>query len=301
MSYEDTIDVDAAFRRYEALRPGLPVASFPSAPRPCGGLIEIADGFDAFILDGFGVLNVGETAIAGAVDALATLRAMGKRLIVLTNAASYPAQAAWTRYRRMGFDFSPVEIVSSRDVCQGRLDDVLAGGRWGAIAAAGDRFEDISAEVVPWPGAADDDVDGFLFLSSAALNARLLQVLEEALRARPRPLAVANPDLVAPREGGLSKEPGFYAAHIAERLGLAPAYFGKPFPDAFEDALAGLPGIDRNRIAMVGDTLHTDILGGRAAGLRTVLVSDHGLFSGRPIDDYLLRSGVVPDFVCPSI
>ena len=32
---------------------------------------------------------------------------------------------------------------------------------------------------------------------------------------------------------------------------------------------------------MVGDSLHTDILGGAAAGMTTVLITDHGLFRGR--------------------
>ncbi|MFD1810358.1 HAD hydrolase-like protein [Gemmobacter lanyuensis] len=34
---------------------------------------------------------------------------------------------------------------------------------------------------------------------------------------------------------------------------------------------------------MVGDTLHTDILGGQAAGHGTILVTDHGLFKGRDV------------------
>ena len=41
-------------------------------------------------------------------------------------------------------------------------------------------------------------------------------------------------------------------------------------------ARAGLPP---DRLAMVGDTLHTDVLGGAAAGCRSVLVTDHGLFT----------------------
>ena len=32
---------------------------------------------------------------------------------------------------------------------------------------------------------------------------------------------------------------------------------------------------------MVGDSLHTDILGGAAAGMTTVLITDHGLFRGQ--------------------
>ena len=48
---------------------------------------------------------------------------------------------------------------------------------------------------------------------------------------------------------------------------------------------------------LVGDTLHTDVLGGRAAGMGAVLVADHGLFAGRDVRGYIARSGIVPDAV----
>ncbi len=62
---------------------------------------------------------MGETAIPGAPACIRDLRARGKRLVVLTNAASYPHAQAVAQYRRLGFDFAPEEIVSSRDVCAG--------------------------------------------------------------------------------------------------------------------------------------------------------------------------------------
>lgn len=287
-----------AFSRYEQVRARLPAAQFPSTTVSCGGLVEIADQIDAFVLDSFGVLNVGETAIPGAAACLAGLRAMGKQLIVLTNAASYTREAALEKYARLGFDFSAGEVVSSRDVAVARLKSLLPDGRWGAIAADGDRFEDIAADVHHWDGGA---CDGFLFLSSAGLSDARLAALEASLRDHPRPLVVANPDLVAPRETGLSLEPGFYAHRLADRLGLLPVFFGKPYGDAFTDVLTRLGDVPPERIAMVGDTLHTDILGGRAAGLRTVLVRDHGLFAGQDLAPYIAESGIVPCFSCPGI
>ena len=51
------------------------------------------------------------------------------------------------------------------------------------------------------------------------------------------------------------------------------------------------------RVAMVGDTLHTDTLGGAAAGCGTVLVTHHGLFKGHDVAPYISRSGIVPDII----
>jgi glycerol-1-phosphatase len=140
-------------------------------------------------------------------------------------------------------------------------------------------------------------VDGFLLLSGARWDAGVQAALRAALAARPRPIVVANPDLVAPIKAGLSIEPGAYAHDLADDLGLNPVFFGKPFPDAYQTALARLPGIAPHRIAMVGDTLHTDVLGGRAAGMCAVLIADHGLFAGCDVAEYITRSGIVPDVV----
>lgn len=68
MSYAGTMDAEAAFRRYEAVRGRLPGAAFPASSRRAETLEEVAGDYDAFVLDAFGVLNVGTTAIPGAVE-----------------------------------------------------------------------------------------------------------------------------------------------------------------------------------------------------------------------------------------
>ncbi|MGR3709146.1 MAG: HAD-IIA family hydrolase [Alterinioella nitratireducens] len=296
------ITADWAFARYEAIRPRAPAATFAASSRPAAHLGEVAEHVDAFILDAFGVLNRGETAIPGAIDRMRELRDQGKRLIVLTNAASYTKAEAVEKYARLGFDFSAEEVISSRDVAFALLPPLPDGTIWAAAAAPEDRFDD---SPVPLRRVQDDprlfdSAGGFVLLSSTgwadAENKRLIK----ALRHDSRPLIVANPDLVAPREDGLTLEPGHFAEAIAEATGLPPRFFGKPHRNAFDAALARLRGIPRSRIAMVGDTLHTDVLGGAAAGLKTVLITDHGLFRGRDVGPYITRSGIVPDWIVPT-
>jgi HAD superfamily hydrolase (TIGR01459 family) len=292
-------DADWAFDRYEAVRPRLPQALFPAQSVRARDLGDVADRYDAFVLDAFGVLNVGDTPIPGAVERMAQLRAMGKRLVVLTNAASYPRAAALEKYRRLGFDFTPDEVVSSRDVASARLAALAPGATWAALAATGDSFADIPARVIDLLDTPEayQDADGFLLLSQARWTPQVQRDLAQALATRPRPLVVANPDIVAPREDLLTVEPGAFAHDLADRLGIAPHWFGKPFPDAFADARARLSGIAPDRIAMVGDTLHTDVLGGKAAGMGAILVARHGLFAGRDVTRYIDRSGIRPDVI----
>ena len=295
------LSVSDAFARYEAIRCRLPTMRGGQPSRQAPDLMSVAEEFDGFLFDSFGVLNVGETAIPGAAACLSALRRAGKRICILTNAASYPADTALSKYRRMGLDVRREEIVSSRDVALAHLTRVAPGRRWGAIAAEEDGFDDIRDATVfdlLAPGASWDRAEGFLFLSSARWTPALQDRLVQALSRHPRPVVIANPDLVAPRETGLTLEPGFWAHDLQDRTGLAPRFFGKPYPEAFTAALDQLgPG----RYAMVGDTLHTDILGGQAAGLATVLVTRHGIFSGCDVGPYVGRSGIVPDIVVPAI
>lgn len=292
-----SLSTDEAFARYEAVRPRLPTATFPKASQHGATLADVADRWDGFVLDAFGVLNVGDTPIPGAVARMAQLRAMGKRLCVLTNAASYPRSEALAKYRRLGFDFTADEVVSSRDIAVAALPRIAPGARWGAIAAAGDSFADIPAPITDLADTADwSGIDAFLYLSTArwtpALHARLLREMDRT----PRPLLVANPDLVAPREGGLSIEPGFWAHDVADRTGAALHWCGKPFPDAHIEA-ASRTGLPLHRLAMVGDTLHTDTLGGCASGMGTILITAHGLFAGRDTAPFIAASGIVPDAI----
>jgi HAD superfamily hydrolase (TIGR01450 family) len=295
-------DAVSAFARYEAIRPRLPAAHYPARSSVLSSLEDVADHVDGFLLDAFGVLNVGETAIPGAVARMASLRARGKRLAVLTNAASYTRSQLLAKYRKLGFDFTADEVVASRDVAVARLEGIAPGATWAVIAAAGDTFADIPARVldaVADPSALAD-ADAVLFLSTArwtpALQARLVDALERNLR----PFVIANPDLVAPREGGLTLEPGLFGHDLLDRIGADAHWFGKPFPEAFAEGIART-GLAPARLAMVGDTLHTDVLGGAAAGCRSVLVTDHGLFTGRDTAPFIAASGITPDFIIASV
>ena len=49
---------------------------------------------------------------------------------------------------------------------------------------------------------------------------------------------------------------------------------------------------------MVGDTLHTDILGGRAAGFKTALVTEYGVMQALDIPQCISDSGIRPALFC---
>lgn len=137
-----------------------------------------------------------------------------------------------------------------------------------------------------------------ILFSGAEWTAARQERFIEALRARPRPVLVGNPDLVAPRETGLSLEPGYFAHDIADRTDCRPQFFGKPFTDAFRMVQHRLGRAHQpEKIAMIGDSLHTDILGAAAMGWRTVLVLQHGLLKDLPVEPLIQQTAICPDFV----
>ncbi len=288
-------DADWAFAAYEAARRRLPEAAFTAESVAIPDIGAVADRFDAFLLDAYGVLNVGDTALPNAVARVAELQKAGKRALVLTNGATYPARDALAKYRRWGFDLAPEDVVSSRDALAALLPGVA--GFWGVMARGASHADELPGEVTLL---GDDPgvyraAGGFILLSTGEWTDARQDLLAAALAERMRPVLVGNPDIVSPNERGFALEPGHYAHDLAERVGAAPVFFGKPFGAVFEIALARLsPGA---RVAMVGDTLHTDVLGGRAAGVATILVAGHGLFAGRDVAPYVAQSGIVPDYV----
>ena len=107
--------------------------------------------------------------------------------------------------------------------------------------------------------------------------------------------------MTAPRETGLSYEPGFYGHALWDATGHAPAFHGKPFPSVYGLVESRLNGVRPERIVMVGDTLHTDVLGARARGWRTALATDNGLFAGLDAQAFIDASGIRPDWRLPAI
>ena len=285
-------DVESIFARYEAVRSRLPKAVRANSTQEIGSLLDAVNDIDAFVFDAFGVLNVGETPIEGAAERLEALRSEGCKIRILTNAASYDRAGAVQKFENLGMRVLPDEIVTSRDATIQHLSD----GTWGCIAADADALSDIGGDACRLTDDPHeyDAVDGILFLSTANWNDDQQRILEQSLKTRPRPVLIANADLVAPRDDGFSLEPGYFGHALLDGGHRDVRFFGKPFPEVYSMVEATLSDIPRDRILMCGDTLHTDVLGAAARGWMTALITQDGLFAGADTSQYCERSGIHP-------
>ena len=285
-----TLDAVSVLRCFEQVRGRLPAAERKGRAEAAANLASLADRYDAFILDGYGVINVGAEPIPGVVEAVRVLQAAGRAVMVLTNGAGRPARRTARRYAAWGLGIPEGLVVSSRDALEAHLAARPPPGLWGVMARPDSELETLPVRTERLE---DDDAlyrraSGFVFIRSEEWSLDRQARLVDALRAHPRPVLVANPDVSAPYpDGRFSAEPGYWALRLEAETGVRCEAFGKPFGSVYELALSrlGAAGARRERVAMVGDGLYTDILGGLAAGLGTVLVTGFGLLKGLDCPD----------------
>jgi len=290
------MDSSTVFSLYEGIRKTLPKAHAIKKPLHVKSIDEILSHAKCFFLDAFGVLNIGSKSIDGAREFIDKLRQNGLHFLVLTNSASYPKSHVCQRLNAIGFDFEPHEIISSREVLFSLLPHT--SHQWGIMGTPQELEISIRANFQEDDGFWESE--GFLFLSTSNWDDSWQKRFKKELSKKPRPLWVANPDITAPREdGSFSKEPGFYTllepCELFESLSLV----GKPYENVFSYAINLAQkrwGVTPNEIMMIGDTLHTDILGANALGLQSALIEGYGFFRGLETLPFMDKSGIFPDF-----
>ena len=107
-----SIDYAQAFDAYEAVRHRLPpYVSADTASVTLDTLDDLADAFDVFFLDAFGVLNIGERAIPEVPERIAALQAAGKQILIVSNAAGFPHATLSKNTRAL--DIALIRTISS--------------------------------------------------------------------------------------------------------------------------------------------------------------------------------------------
>ena len=58
--------------------------------------------------------------------------------------------------------------------------------------------------------------------------------------------------------------------------------------------------IPLSKIGMVGDTLHTDILGANSFGLKSILMTKYGLLKNTNVGKMIKHTNIIPDYIVES-
>lgn len=268
------------------------------------GVRDLAERFDVFVLDQFGVLHDGAMPYPGAVEALARLKAAGRTVLLLSNSGkrSAPNEA---RLVRLGFaPGSWDHFLSSGEVAWRSLKRSLqadAGLRCLLIARDGDRSAVDGLPLALTGSAADADVVLLAASEGDRHDLDHYRRLLEPAAARGVRCICTNPDKVMLTPAG----PRFGAGRIAELyagLGGPVIWIGKPFPEIYAAALEMLGRPDPGRVVCVGDSIEHDVAGGRRAGLGTALVTT-GILAASAAEDkarLFAEHDAAPDFLLPA-
>ena len=244
-------------------------------------------GLRGFVFDLDGCVWNGEVLNPGAREFLDGLARSGRRLAFLSNNSRATGRDLRGRLRGLGVSAAE-HVLTPLDI----IGDVIAE-RWGpsralvigaremaeAIAAAGHAIVDVK----DWRAATVVAVGNDFDLTYERLTAAARAAAAGA------PLVTPNLDPRLPIEGGeFLPGCGAIAEAVAVAGGVRPVVIGKPEPPLFRMALARL-GLPAAVVAMVGDSVASDIRGGRAVGMPTVLYAPGGV-TGASEADVVVRS-----------
>jgi len=241
------------------------------------GLADLADRYDAFIIDLWGVLHDGAAPYPGAIDSLTRLRAAGKAVVLLSNAPR-PSDIVARRLDELGFarDLYDAVMTSGQQTWRHLKDrpDEWYQGLGQACYMLGPEKDKGILDGLELNRVASLDQASFI-LNTGADFGETLDQYEPLLRdgvARGLPMICANPDLVVIHQGNREICAGALAAHY-ESLGGTVRYHGKPHADVYEVCFNLMPSRPAaGRTLGIGDSLRTDIAGARAAGIDSLFV-----------------------------
>jgi HAD superfamily hydrolase (TIGR01459 family) len=238
------------------------------------GLDTLAERFDAFLIDQYGVLRDDSGVYPLAPAALSSLRRRGKRLIILSNSGRSAAENA-LRLAEAGIAVSLYDhFVTSGEVAYRLLSNEGNGDIPAIFEIASGRPTDLP-ERLGAPRSATPEAAGLILVSGAETERVSMETYGQLLAgpaAARIPAICTNPDLQKIGPGG-SLLPGAGAlAQLYEDLGGPVRRIGKPDPQIYDHALALIPDIATERVLCIGDSPAHDIAGARAANLACCLV-----------------------------
>lgn len=235
---------------------------------------------DCFLFDLDGTVYLGESAIVGAIDAIAELRERDKTVLFVTNKPLEPRESYAQKLTRLGIPSAPEDVVTSGYVLGRHLAMTQPELRLYVIGESSlmQELRDNGLTVVDELLDQDEKsvldterIDAVVVSFDRTLDYRKLNTAYQALL-RGVPFFATNGDKTCPMPGGAIPDAGATLAALHTLTGREP------------DVLAGKPSqltvdvvLDRmqspaERCMMVGDRVETDILMGQRAGMATTVV-----------------------------
>ncbi len=232
------------------------------------GLHSIADNYDLFYIDLWGVIHNGINLHEQAIAVLKELLKKKKTFVLLTNAPR-PNETVKNFLDKMGMDKPLREhVFTSGEAALNYLKQSFISKKFYHIGPPRDfdlfnlfeknKCEDITdSEYLLCTGLFDNHDEDLTYYKN---------LLEKHINKK---MICTNPDLIVDR-GEVRELCAGSVAMIFEKMGGEVIYFGKPHPEVYNQS------IDNNdkKILAIGDNLNTDIRGANLLNYDSLLISN---------------------------
>lgn len=260
------------------------------------GLNKDAGGHDlrtikGLIVDMDGVLWRGNKPCKGVRAFFGALKEKSIRYVVATNNPLYPPNGFARKAKEMGIHLLPSQIVTPLTVTVEYIKEHYPKGARVYVVS-----EPALKQEVEKAGfqLADENVAVVVVSMDRSLTYETLKTASLLIREGALFIGT-NPDPFYPDEEGLLPSAGAIVVTIAASTEREPLIMGKPERYLYNAALDYLE-LPRSQVAVIGDSLTSDIQGGNKMGMSTILV-----LTGITDQEMLQKSKIRPDYVYPSL
>lgn len=260
-------------------------------------LAQIANNYENFIVDLWGVIHDGEETYEHAKLTLEFLEKLGKKVLFLSNSPKRSIKS--------------VESLAQMGIDRNLYWDILTSGEFFYInrntISCGQNFyhlgPDFNQDILDNTDFKRVNLDQADFILSTGLFdynlgiQKELDILGKAIE-RDTPMICINPDIIVITKSGQEYLCAGAIAREYEKLGGKVSYIGKPFHDLYKYAHKIMGG-DKRKYLAIGDSLRTDITGATNFGIDNLLIKA-GIHSNELKDlseaDLFIKYKLAPKF-----
>ncbi len=247
---------------------------------------------ELFLFDMDGTLYLGNTLFDFTKELLDTIKVAGKKYLYITNNSSKSVKDYVKKLASLGIDATEDEFLTSSQATAHHLKKDFAGAKLYVCGTNSLKAELESEGFIITENL--DEVEVIVMGFDTELTFEKLKAVSRLLSEKDLPYFATNPDLVCPTEFGSVPDCGSVCEMIYNSTKKRPEFIGKPSPLMPILAMEKM-GVSKEKTAVVGDRIYTDIKSGINAGAVSVLV-----LSGETDLDTLERSPDKPDVVLNS-
>jgi len=256
--------------------------------------MKLIDLFECFLIDLDGVVYVENSPTEGSVDIINDLKRNGKIVLFITNDPRSSSSDYADKLSQMGLDVSARDIITSAMAIarhiQANNDNLHRKNAYvvGSIALK-EEIKLTGLNIVDGEVAKEADyviLGGHPDFHYGELKLATLAIRNGAL------FFATSRDPAFPSSEGHVPATGAMLASIEVASGKEAVVAGKPESIIFEAALSQDACLSKSKTAIIGDRLDTDILGGKNAGISTILA-----LSGSTKKEDISESHIKPDFI----